>query len=236
MKRCVIFLLTILMISTTAFADELYKSNVVASYYGEEFQGNRTASGEPFNMNDYTAAHNTLPFNTLVKVVNLSNSKSVVVRINDRGPSIPGREIDVSKAAATDLGMLRSGTARVALEIVQWGTNNGPTTHVDGVSERPFVKGITPVYAVEKHYDVQLGAYSDFDNAEIMATRLSDEGFSNIAYQTEGNITRVVLRDISAADLDFVVDALKQHGFSSYLVRQRKLDPVVKQSSGAAEK
>ena len=120
MKVHGIFLTALMAIASFASAEELYKTNVIASYYGEELNGNKTASGEIFNMNDYTAAHNTLPFNTLVKVTSLVTSKSVVVRINDRGPSAPGREIDVSKAAASDLGMLKAGTARVSMEIIQW--------------------------------------------------------------------------------------------------------------------
>ena len=224
MKLRTFFFLSVLSISSLAFAGELYKSNVVASYYGEELQGNRTASGEFFNMNDYTAAHNTLPFNTLLKVTNLNNAKSVVVRINDRGPLIPGREIDVSKAAASDLDMIEVGTARVALEIVQMGNNNGPVTDVSGVKETPFVQGEYQKMLEEKHYDVQLGAFSDFSNAQIMANRLSKAGFKNIAYQSEGKITRVVIRDVAGADLDYMVDALKQQGFNQYLVRQRKLE------------
>ena len=218
-------LLAALMAATTfAFAQDYYKTNVLASYYGAELQGAKTASGENFNMYDYTAAHNSMPFNTLVKVTNIANSKTVIVRINDRGPYSLGREIDLSLSAAEALDMVRTGTARVNLEIIQWGTNNGPTTDVSGVTETPFVVTETPIDLEEKHYDVQLGAYTEFANAQIMANRLYKAGFSNIAYQTENNITRVVIRDVSASDLDFTVAALKQNGFSDYLVRQRKLD------------
>lgn len=87
-----------------------------ASYYGSQHQGQRTASGERFEQNALTAAHRQLPFGTRVKVTNLSNDKSVVVRINDRGPHTRGRLIDVSRAAAEQLGMLRSGTARVRVQ------------------------------------------------------------------------------------------------------------------------
>lgn len=90
----------------------------VASYYGPGFQGNKTANGERFNMHDMTAAHKTLPFNTKVKVYNLTNGKTVIVRINDRGPFKKGRIIDLSKGAAKKIGMLQSGTANVKLEIL----------------------------------------------------------------------------------------------------------------------
>ncbi|MCX7077844.1 MAG: septal ring lytic transglycosylase RlpA family protein [Pseudomonas sp.] len=87
-----------------------------ASFYGAKHQGKRTASGEPFNQHALTAAHRQLPFGTRVKVTNLNNDKTVVVRINDRGPHVRGRLIDLSRAAAEQLGMLRNGTARVRVQ------------------------------------------------------------------------------------------------------------------------
>lgn len=89
-----------------------------ASWYGPGFQGRRTASGEPFNPQGLTAAHRTLPFGTQVRVTNLRNGQAVVVRINDRGPHIPGREIDISTAAAQALGLIQMGTAPVRLEVL----------------------------------------------------------------------------------------------------------------------
>ncbi len=93
-----------------------YDETGTASYYGSKHQGKRTASGERFDKNSLTAAHRQLPFGTRVKVTNLNNDKSVVVRINDRGPHTRGRLIDLSQAAASQLGMLRSGTARVRVQ------------------------------------------------------------------------------------------------------------------------
>jgi len=89
-----------------------------ASWYGPGFQGRRTASGEPFNPQALTAAHRTLPFGTQVRVTNLRNGQAVVVRINDRGPHVPGREIDISAAAAQALGLIHMGTAPVRLEVL----------------------------------------------------------------------------------------------------------------------
>src|SRR3546814_11559044 len=83
------------------------------SYYGNELAGNRTANGERFDPGQLTAAHRTLPFGSMVRVTNMSNGDSVVVRINDRGPFSRGRVIDVSHAAAREIGLQRSGTARV---------------------------------------------------------------------------------------------------------------------------
>ncbi len=88
----------------------------IAAYYSDEFDGGSTASNESYDKNKLTAAHNTIPFGTIVKVTNLSNGKSVRVRVNDRGPYIKGRIIDVSSKAAKMLGMMNSGEARVKIE------------------------------------------------------------------------------------------------------------------------
>lgn len=89
-----------------------------ASWYGEDFEGKPTASGEPYNMYDLTAAHPTLPLGTLVKVTNLRNRRAVVVRINDRGPVVPGRIIDVSYSAARVLKFQEQGIQRVRLDVL----------------------------------------------------------------------------------------------------------------------
>ena len=90
----------------------------IASWYGQKFHGRKTASGERFNMYEYTAAHRTLPFGTRVRVVGLRNNRSVLVRINDRGPFVRGRVIDLSYVAARDMAMLESGLEKVRLEIL----------------------------------------------------------------------------------------------------------------------
>lgn len=90
----------------------------MASYYGSEFAGSRTASGERFDPGAMTAAHRTLAFHSRVAVTNLANGKEVIVRVNDRGPWGKGRIIDISHAAAREIGMHRSGTARVKLELL----------------------------------------------------------------------------------------------------------------------
>jgi rare lipoprotein A len=89
-----------------------------ASYYGAELAGNRTASGERFNPSALTAAHRTLPLGSKIRVTNKANGRSVVVRVNDRGPFVKNRLIDVSYAAAQQINMVRSGHARVKLELI----------------------------------------------------------------------------------------------------------------------
>jgi rare lipoprotein A len=90
-----------------------------ASWYGQQFQGKETASGEPFDMRDFTAAHPSLPLGTFVKITNLRNGKTVVVRINDRGPVVDGRIIDVSYNAARALGFKERGLQKVRLDVVR---------------------------------------------------------------------------------------------------------------------
>jgi rare lipoprotein A len=90
----------------------------IASYYSEEFNGRATASGEIFDMYELTAAHRTLPFGTILNVVNLDNGKEVQVRVNDRGPFVDDRVIDLSLGAAKEIDMIATGTARVAIEVV----------------------------------------------------------------------------------------------------------------------
>ena len=92
-----------------------------ATWYGNEYHGRRTASGEVFNQNAMTAAHREYPFGTVVKVKNLKNGKTVKVRINDRGPFTKGRIIDLSKAAARKIDMIRDGVVPVRVEVVKWG-------------------------------------------------------------------------------------------------------------------
>lgn len=105
-----------------SFAQELVSivdtASGTASWYGGKFHGRRTASGETYNQHALTAAHRTLPFGTEVVVTNHSTGKSVVVRINDRGPFSGGRIIDLSHKAASQIGMINSGTARVTLEVI----------------------------------------------------------------------------------------------------------------------
>lgn len=126
----------------------------IASWYGYPYHGRPTSSGEIYNMYDLTAAHRTLPFGTRVRTHNLDNGQAVEVRINDRGPFIEGRIIDLSYAAAQAIGMVRAGTARVRLEIL------GPAALP---SPEPGV------------YAVQVGAFRDRDNAERLKVRIESQ-------------------------------------------------------------
>lgn len=124
-KRILILLSIILIqlgcssIPTTSHKDAGHTESGKASFYAMKFQSRKTANGERFNQQSYTAAHNKLPFGTKIKVTNIKNGKSVIVRINDRGPFIAGRILDLSRSAFSRIGHLNSGILDVRIKIVQ---------------------------------------------------------------------------------------------------------------------
>ena len=95
----------------------------VSSFYADDFHGKLTANGEIYDMYGLTAAHKTLPLNTIVRVTNLSNNKSLILRINDRGPYVKGRILDCSYGAAKKLDFISQGTTDVKVEVIEWGDN-----------------------------------------------------------------------------------------------------------------
>lgn len=128
-----------LLFALSSFAQEYGE----AAYYADKLQGRSTASGEPYDMNKMTAAHRTYPFGTMIKVTNIDNNRSVVVRVNDRGPFTEGRVVDVSRKAAEQLDLIRSGVARVKLEVTSEEKAVGSSMTAKGVS-RNQAKTATP--------------------------------------------------------------------------------------------
>ncbi len=124
-----------------------------ASWYGLPFNGRRSSNGEVYDMNRMTAAHRTLPFDTMVRVTNLSNGRSAVVRITDRGPFVDNRILDLSLAGARELDMVSTGVARVRLEVI---------SHLD------------PAAIAAAYFTVQVGAFRERGNAERLRDRLLD--------------------------------------------------------------
>ena len=106
-------------VNSTAKAKKILKG--VSSYYGEDFHGKLTANGEVYDMYGLTAAHKTLPLNTIVRVTNMENEKSLILRINDRGPYVKGRMLDCSYGAALKLGFIGNGTTKVKVEVIELG-------------------------------------------------------------------------------------------------------------------
>jgi rare lipoprotein A len=171
----------------------------VASWYGGKFHGRLTSSGEVFDTNDMTAAHRTLPFGTLVKVTNLDNGKSAVVKINDRGPFVDGRIIDLSRAAAEEIDMLEQGVARVSLEIVAFSSD-------------------------KELYAIQVGAYGLDKNAEKARLALETAGFVVSVEKTGLSVARVLVRGISPQILADSRKKLEDLGFSQYVVKKERTE------------
>jgi rare lipoprotein A len=150
----------------------------IASWYGEPFHGRRTASGEVYDMYDLTAAHRTLPFATVVRVTRRDNGASVTVRINDRGPFIRGRIIDLSYTAARELGLDVDGVAEVDVEVVRRGSGQrlapGPDHEITAVCTW-----------------VQVGAFARAENAERALKQLQAAGEKAVMSQGPKGLSRV---------------------------------------------
>ncbi len=206
-----------------------YVQRGIASWYGPNFHGKRTSSGETYNMNAMTAAHKTLPLPTMVRVTNLSNDKSVVVKINDRGPFAHDRIIDLSRAAAQKLDVIGPGTAEV--EIVAL-TGQGPTAVTksarvtlpseQAVTQRPTVRAIPLKTANTREADlfIQIASFSSELNAINLRNQLKAKDETAIVISpTEtdsGTYYRVQvgpLLDVSEADS--VQKRLAQKGYDN---------------------
>jgi rare lipoprotein A len=146
---------------------EGYRERGVASWYGTKFHGKLTSTREPYDMFAFTAAHKTLPLPTYVRVTNLDNGRSLIVRVNDRGPFHPNRIIDLSYAAAIRLGIAARGTGLVEVEAID-------PEHPEAASApRPQSATAHPLY-------VQAGSFASRDNAVRLRKRLEDAGFDDL--------------------------------------------------------
>lgn len=154
-----------------------YRERGVASWYGKKFHGKRTSSGEPYDMYAMTAAHKTLPLPCYVRVRNLQNGKTVVVRVNDRGPFLNNRLIDLSYAAAARLGIVGSGTGVVEVETAE------PAAPITTAARAPAVQIVAAADAAQAEplspprLAVQVGAFRQWDNAVNLRTRFARAGF-----------------------------------------------------------
>lgn len=169
----------------TGFVQEAFKPETgIASWYGDKFHGRKTANGEIYDMLAMTAAHKTLPFGTLVLVTNLVDGRRVVVRINDRGPFIEGRIIDLSKAAAVLIGLDLSGLAHVKIQPAPAGTAVGPYPDpqlADAEARSAYVPAIIePPATAALVVRIQVGSYRDLMNAGIAVENLASLGLKAV--------------------------------------------------------
>ena len=222
--------------------EAIFRQEGIASWYGREYDGRQTASGEIFDSSKLTAAHPNLPFGTRLVVTNTHNNKSVVVIVNDRGPFVPARIIDISRAAAEQLDMIITGTApviiesidRVALvppaaEQVQTPSAGSFAANTINVSQpvivqTPQLRLVPEINIVpNKTYRLQIGSYRIDRNAIDAFDRLKNQGL-NPAYERYENggseYYRVVLAGIRGTDVQLTAERISAAGFREVLIRE----------------
>jgi rare lipoprotein A len=176
----------------------------VASWYGVPYDGRRASSGEIYDMRTMTAAHRTLPFDTWVEVTNLDNGRQVEVRINDRGPFVGGRVIDLSLAAATRIDMVRSGTARVRLQVIP----------------APVTAPSEETTARTGEFAVQAGAFSDRQRAEAFSRDLRFAGTRVLKSETTPVLWRVFVGGrLSKEDAEALASRVRASGNEAIVVK-----------------
>ncbi len=204
-----------------------YQERGVASWYGQKFHGRLTSSREVYDMYEMTAAHKTLPLPTYVRVRNLSNGRSIVVRVNDRGPFVHNRIIDLSYAAALRLDMVKDGTSLVEVTAITFDEPSGdrpvrevtagPSTASPSASG-PVAEQPEPVRNVHgERLFVQVGAFGERANAERRLSLLSGSGISNAFVHEDRSSTSTIFRVrigpvTEVTQYDMLVDQLENIG------------------------
>lgn len=190
---------------------EGYSERGIASWYGQKFHGRQTSSREVYDMCSFSAAHKTLPLPSFVRVTNLDNGRSVVVRVNDRGPFHAGRIIDLSYAAAVKLGVDRTGTAKVEVEALSGGAD---TTRAPAPAAASPSRG-----EPSERQIVQVGAYRERDNARRIAEQLEDAGIDDVNIEDvktdAGKVWRVRVGPLAPRSVDGVLDRIHELGLPS---------------------
>jgi rare lipoprotein A len=182
-----------------------FAQNGIASWYGPDFHGKLTSNGEVYNMNSLTAAHKTLPFNSIVLVTHRKSGKRVTVRINDRGPFVGDRIIDLSYGAAKKLGMVKTGTAPVDLRVIRGARSNGPS-NAAGASAK---KGI---------YSVQVGVFEDLDNARQISHQFNN-GRIYTVNQSNRKVYKVLVGKYSNYEKALEpMDRMRRQGFEKAFI------------------
>lgn len=181
-----------------------FEQEGIASWYGDKFHGKKTANGETYNMHAMTAAHKTLPLGTWVEVKNLKNRRTVIVRVNDRGPFVSGRIIDLSNKAARKIDMVGAGTAPVKIRAIK---NRKKT-----VREAAYTGG----------YSVQAGSFAGRENAEAFRDKLAGT-FENVHVVNEEGLWKVRVGNCATLEKAAEVKiTLADHGYvSAFTVREQ---------------
>lgn len=199
-----------------------YDKTGVASWYGKKFHGRKTANGELYDMHAMSAAHKTLPLPTMVRVTNLDNGRSVVVRVNDRGPFVKSRIIDLSYAAAMALGYDQKGTAHVRVQTLAGSSNsvrNTPTIP----KPSPQISKRAVSYSVptqDGSIYVQLGAFSAQSNADQLRQELvTDFPSIRIHHVSQPDLYRVRIGPFNdVSDTESIILSLQKQGYHNTIV------------------
>jgi rare lipoprotein A len=188
-----------------------YKERGIASWYGQKFHGRQTSSREIYDMCSFSAAHKTLPLPSYVRVTNLDNGRSAVVRVNDRGPFHAGRIIDLSYAAAIKLGVDRTGTARVEVEALPGGAEISGRSVAATAAPPPVGAG--------RMQTVQVGAFRERDNARRIADQLEQSGVRGVKVEDVridgGRVWRVRVGPMPPRAVQDVVERIEALGLPS---------------------
>jgi rare lipoprotein A len=198
-----------------------YEQRGIASWYGQKFNGRKTSSGEIYSICEFTAAHKTLPLPSYVRVTNKQNGKSVVVRVNDRGPFHEGRIIDLSYVAAIRLGLDKTGTAPVHVELLQSGESNASDDSAPVRREALFSE------RYDAEVSLQFGSFANKDNARRLQDRLQNANIENVELdkvEVQGqSIWRVQLRALKNEQLADIFEKIRQLGLAKPKVISQKL-------------
>ncbi len=206
-----------------------YKERGVASWYGTKFHGNLTSSREPYDMYEMTAAHKTLPLPTYVRVRNLSNGRSIIVKVNDRGPFVHNRIIDLSYAAAMKLDMVTAGTGLVEVEAISFDDPPGdrPVRKTTTPQPVPAAPAAPPPKRIdEDHIFLQVGAFGSRDNAHRRRATLEDAKIPTVFVVEDTSVSptlyRVRIGPIRGiVQYDIIVEELENLGISDpYLINE----------------
>ena len=214
------------------FREDRFYQKGLASWYGREFHGKTTASGERFDMNQFTAAHKTLPFGSIVEVRNLENGKSVRLKINDRGPYRGNRIIDVSFEAARSLDMVRSGEVNVGINVIHMGDNltaqSGGSNFVEPVSDRGIPLNVSRYdegsrydnsYGYSSDLKLQAGAFYSRRNAENLRDRIQGITDMPVRVIQDGDFYKVRVEGLrSRNEAERVKNSLYNSNISSFVV------------------
>jgi len=201
-----------------------YLEQGIASWYGTQFHGKRTSSGEPYNMYAMTAAHKSLPLPTYVKVTNLDNNRTITVKVNDRGPFIKGRIIDLSYVAAQKLGITVKGTGHVEVKAIN--------THSVEQTPAPVIKKEPVIYPeiadtsknLSSNLYLQVGIFNDKKNAESFRSKLNHLPLPTIKVTTDrsGEVARYRVRIgplSNDAEADQLIEMLARNGHTGFRIR-----------------